>query len=87
MFLCCLSVFNLDEPTEVSTMAPYKDGFEDILEERRRKSDLLYCTRTRKDVPSYKYNKHRTPNEIKEHVFKSQRVTYAIEKVIYLLCH
>ena len=62
-------------------MALYKDGYEDILEERRHKSDLKYSMRTRRDVPKYKYTKPRTPEELKKHVFESDRVKYTVEKV------
>lgn len=58
--------------------------FEDILEERRLISDLRYSIKTR-DVPVFKFNKSRTPAQIKEHVMNSDRVQFAIDQV-QLLC-
>ena len=62
-------------------MAPYKDGFHDILDERRRTSDVSFMTRTRTDVPQYKHCNPRTPEEIKKHVLNSDRVKYTVERV------
>lgn len=70
-----------DPPLDVSTMAPYKDGFHDILDERRRTSDFTFMSRTRIDVPQYKHRIPRTPEEIKEHVLNSDRVKYTVERV------
>ena len=70
-----------DEPTDVSTMAMYKDGYEDILEQRRETSDVSYTLRTRHNVPKYKYAKPRTPSQLKTHVMKSDRVKYTVEMV------
>ena len=71
-----------DQPTDVSTMAHYKDGgYEDVLEERRHTSDLKYAMKTRPDVPRYKYCKPRTPTQLKEQVLHSDRLRYTIEKV------
>ena len=71
-----------DQPTDVSTMAHYKDGgYEDVLEERRHTSDLKYAMKSRPDVPRYKYCKPRTPAEIKTQVLNSDRLRYTIEKV------
>ncbi|KAK7103571.1 dihydroxyacetone phosphate acyltransferase-like [Littorina saxatilis] len=67
-----------DDPKLVSSK--HKDNFEDILEDRRHNSDLRYCSRTR-DVPSFRLNKKRTPQQVKEHVLKSDRVQYAVEQV------
>lgn len=67
-----------DDPRLVS--AKQKDFFEDILEDRRHTSDIKWAMRTR-DVPLYKYNKPRSPVQINEHVLKSDRVKYAVEKV------
>lgn len=74
-----------DEPTDVSNMTLYKDGFEDILDERRHASDLKYSLKSRQNIPAYKYQNSRSPNEIKQHVLQSDRVKYAMEKVIVLL--
>ena len=77
------SCFLIDEPVDASNLARHKDGFEDILEERRHTSDFKYCIRTRTDIPSYKYCQPRTPEEIKEHVINSDRVKYRVEMVKY----
>jgi glyceronephosphate O-acyltransferase len=74
-------IFSSDPPRDVSTMAPYKDGFHDILDERRRTSDMSFMTRTRSDVPQYKHCIPRTPEEIKKHVLDSDRVKYTVERV------
>lgn len=58
----------------------HKDIFEDILDERRHFSDFRYVTRSR-DVPRFHLNKRRTPQQIKDHVLKSDRVQYAVEQV------
>ena len=71
----------LDGPNDVSTMGKYKDGFEDILQERRITSDFKYSLRTRTEIPQYKYNKDRTPAKLKEDVLKSDRVKCASEQV------
>ena len=71
----------LDDPRLVS--AKQKDFFEDILEDRRHTSDVKWAMRTR-DEPQYKYNKPRTPPQIKDQVLKSDRVKYAAEKVLTL---
>lgn len=55
--------------------------FEDILEERKLNSDLRYSLKTR-DVPVFKFNKARTPAQIKDHVMTSDRVQFAIDQVI-----
>ncbi len=73
--------FQPDEPTEVSTMASYKDGYEDILDPRRTRSDFKYALKARKDIPKYKYNHSRSPADVKKHVLNSDRVKYAIEQV------
>ncbi len=70
-----------DEPADVSNLARHKDGFVDILDERRHASDFKYCVRTRTDIPAYKYCKTRTPQQVKEHVINSDRVKYRIEQV------
>ena len=62
-------------------MGKHKDGFEDILEERRQTSDLAYIFRSQTHVPHYKYNKDRDPKQIKQHVLESDRVRYRIEMV------
>jgi glycerone phosphate O-acyltransferase len=67
-----------DDPKLVS--GKRKDIFEDILEDRRTSSDAKWAWHTR-DVPVYKYNKPRSPEEIKKHVLHSDRVKYAIEQV------
>ena len=68
-----------DDPRLVS--ARQKDFFVDILDERRHTNDLTWALHQR-EVPTYKYNKPRTPSELKEHVLKSDRVKYAVEKVM-----
>lgn len=73
------SWINKDEPKDVSTMAQYKDGYEDIVEARRQFSDLKYILKKKKDVPQYKYSKPRTPVELSQNVLNSDRVKYAIE--------
>ena len=70
-----------DWPKDVSTLAPYKDGYTDILDERRHTSDVTFISRTRVDVPEYKYRVPRSPEEIKQHVLKSDRVKYTVERV------
>ena len=65
-------------------MAHYKDGYEDIMDERRRTHDLKYITRTRHNVPMYKYCHVRSPEQIKCDVLQSQRVRYALEEVCFL---
>ncbi len=70
-----------DEPVDVSNLARHKDGFVDILDERRHASDFKYCVRTRSGVPVYKYCTPRTPDEVKEHVINSDRVKYRVEMV------
>ena len=58
----------------------HKDIFEDILEERKETSDLCYALKNR-DVPVFKLNKPRTPQQIKDQVMGSDRVKFAIEQV------
>ena len=70
-----------DEPTYVSSMSVYKDGYSDILEPRRGTSDLKYVIKPRVDVPKYKYNHPRSASELKQHVLESDRVKYAVEQV------
>ena len=77
----CNAVFVSDWPKDVSTMAPYKDGYTDILDERRRTSDLTFMSRARVEVPEYKYRVPRSPEEIKRHVLTSDRVKYTVERV------
>ena len=77
----CDAVFVSDWPKDVSTMAPYKDGYTDILDERRRTSDLTFMSRARVEVPEYKYRVPRSPEEIKRHVLTSDRVKYTVERV------
>ncbi|ESO96500.1 hypothetical protein LOTGIDRAFT_159917 [Lottia gigantea] len=67
-----------DDPKLVS--GKHKDMFDDILDDRRHSSDFRWFTRSR-DVPNFKLNKPRSPDEIKEHVMNSDRVKYAIEQV------
>ncbi|BFZ06861.1 hypothetical protein BsWGS_09899 [Bradybaena similaris] len=69
--------FAIDDPKLISQRQ--KDMFEDILEERRLISDLRYSIKTR-DVPVFKFNKSRTPAQIKEHVMNSDRVQFAIDQ-------
>ena len=64
----------------VSNITKHKDGYEDILDERRRNGDLRWLLKTR-DVPTYKYNHPRTPQQIREHVIQSDRVKYTVEQV------
>ena len=71
----------LDWPKDVSTLAPYKDGYTDILDERRHTSDLTFMSRARVEVPEYKYRVSRSPEEIRQHVLTSDRVKYTIERV------
>ncbi|KAK3576755.1 hypothetical protein CHS0354_014568 [Potamilus streckersoni] len=68
-----------DDPKLVS--AKQKDFFVDMLDDRRHASDFHYSTRVR-DVTTYKYNKPRSPKDIKDHVMQSDRVKYAVEKVM-----
>jgi len=75
------SLFMLDLPKDVSTLAPYKDGYTDILDERRHTSDITFMSRARLDIPEYKYHMPRSAEEIKQHVLKSDRVKYAVEHV------
>ena len=70
-----------DLPKDVSTLAPYKDGYTDILDERRHTSDLTFMSRARLNVPEYKYKEPRSAEEIKQHVLKSDRVKYTVERV------
>ena len=78
--MCIIIVHVLvDDPRLVS--ARQKDFYVDILDDRRNTSDIAWSLRTR-DVPAYKYNKPRSPNELKTHVLQSDRVKYAIDKVI-----
>ena len=72
-----------DDPHLVSSK--HKDVFEDILEDRRHSSDMRYSTRTR-DVLKFRLNKQRTPQQLKEHVLKSDRVQYAVEQVSVSVC-
>ena len=62
-------------------MAKHKDGFEDILEERRTNSDWKFSLKTKQCVPVYKYCRQRTPQKIKEDVLNSDRVRYRVEMV------
>ena len=71
----------LDWPKDVSTLAPYKDGYTDILDERRHNSDFTFMSRARVEVPSYKYQTPRSPEEIRQHVLTSDRVKYTVERV------
>ncbi|KAL4237809.1 hypothetical protein ACF0H5_002521 [Mactra antiquata] len=68
-----------DDPRLVS--ARQKDFFVDIIDERRHTSDIGWALRQR-EVPAYKYNKARSPAEIKNDVLKSDRVKYAVEKIM-----
>lgn len=68
-----------DNPKHVSER--HKDMYEDILDDRRSSSDLRWSTRTREDVPTYRYNTPRAPVDIKKHVLKSKRVQYVLEKL------
>jgi len=74
-------VYIPDLPKDVSTLAPYKDGYTDILDERRHTSDLTFMSRPRVEVPQYKYQTPRSPEEIKQHVLTSDRVKYTVERV------
>jgi len=76
-----------DWPKDVSTLAPYKDGYTDILEERRHTSDFTFMTRSREDVPQYKYRVLRSPEEIRQHVLTSDRVKYTVERVSFHFSH
>jgi len=73
-----------DLPKDVSTLAAYKDGYTDILDERRHTSDVTFMSRTRVEVPGYKYQVSRSPEEIKQHVQSSDRVKYTVERVSYI---
>ena len=81
LIISVLWSLSIDEPKYVSSQSHYKDGFEDILDERRHSSDIKYCIRKRRDVPKYKYCIPREPDDIKRHVLSSDRVQYVIEKV------
>ena len=70
-----------DTPKDVSSMTAYKDGYEDILDDRRDKSDLKYAMKARHDVPKYKYTHTRSATQLKDDVLCSDRVKYTIEKV------
>jgi glycerone phosphate O-acyltransferase len=72
-----------DNPRLVS--ARQKDIYEDILEDRRHTSDVFWSLRTREE-PVYKYNKPRTPDDIRKHVMHSDRVKYAVEQVYIFSC-
>jgi len=78
-------VIDADWPRDISTLASYKDGYTDILDERRHSSDLAFITRTRVDVPEYKYHVQRTASDIKTHVMNSDRVKYTVERVSWLI--
>ncbi|XP_064601492.1 dihydroxyacetone phosphate acyltransferase-like [Liolophura sinensis] len=67
-----------DDPKMVSSR--HKDFYEDILEARRKESDILFSLRTR-ETPAYKYNEKRTNDAIKLEVLNSDRVKYAVEQV------
>ncbi|CAH1793298.1 unnamed protein product [Owenia fusiformis] len=69
-----------DNPLKVSNQQ--KDGYEDILHKRRKTGEFWWTLRTRDDVPQYKWNKPRTPTELKTYVMGSDRVKYAVEQVI-----
>lgn len=75
------SWINPDQPRDVSTLASYKDSYQDILNERRQDWDFVFMTRTRKDVPKYKYHVPRSPEDIKQHVLNSDRVKYTVERL------
>lgn len=62
-------------------MTAYKDGYEDILNDRRDKSDFGYAMKARTDVPQYKYTHPRSATKLKEDVISSDRVRHTIEKV------
>ena len=72
-----------DEPKDVSSQAKTKDRYGDILDIRRHKSDVKYITKSRPNIPMYKYCKPRTPAEIKADVLNSDRVKYRVEMVCY----
>ena len=73
--------FVSDAPKDVSSMTAYKDGYEDILDDRRDKSDLGYAMKTRTNIPKYKYTHPRSASKLKDDVLNSDRVRYTIEKV------
>lgn len=68
-------------PKDVSSMTAYKDGYKDILDERREKNDLKYALKSRTDVPQYKYVEQRSTTKLKNDVLNSDRIKYVIEKV------
>lgn len=72
-----------DDPKMVSSR--HKDFYEDILEARRKESDILFSLRTR-ETPVYKYNEKRNNDAIKQEVMNSDRVKYAVEQVHGMLC-
>ena len=76
-----IRIYLSDLPQDVSSMTAYKDGYEDILNDRRDKSDVGYAMKTRTDVPQYKYTHPRSATKLKEDVISSDRVRYTIEKV------
>ncbi|GAB6031793.1 hypothetical protein CHUAL_010195 [Chamberlinius hualienensis] len=54
---------------------------DDMLEDRRTNGDLLWVTKPFR-APQYKYCKSKSPNEIKDDVFKSKIVQHSIEEII-----
>lgn len=62
-------------------MAGIRDNHEDILDPRRKGSDIRFALQTLRGVPEYKYINRQTPKEVKEQVLKSQRLRHVIEQV------
>ncbi|KAK3576753.1 hypothetical protein CHS0354_014566 [Potamilus streckersoni] len=71
-------LFPTDDPKLV---LQNKRIFSGQLDDRTSSSDFHYSTRVR-DVKTYKYKKPRSPKDIKDHVMQSDRVKYAVEKVM-----
>ncbi|XP_013398318.1 dihydroxyacetone phosphate acyltransferase-like isoform X1 [Lingula anatina] len=80
MTFCTSYKLRINDPHKLPPFPVFKDGYEDILEDRRGNSDLRFAIRSR-EVPAYKYNHPRTSAQIKEYVRKSDRVTFTIEQV------
>ncbi|XP_030855184.1 dihydroxyacetone phosphate acyltransferase [Strongylocentrotus purpuratus] len=62
-------------------MAGIQDNHEDILDPRRKGSDIRFALQTLRGVPEYKYINQQTPKEVKEQVLKSQRLRHVIEQL------
>uniref|UniRef100_A0A4W3H8S5 Glyceronephosphate O-acyltransferase n=1 Tax=Callorhinchus milii TaxID=7868 RepID=A0A4W3H8S5_CALMI len=68
------------EPSQRNPTLSKRDGFEDMMEDRRRCSDLKYAMRYYTPV-LYKYLVPRTPSVIKSVVLKSDQVQHVIKQL------